>query len=56
MLELQLHPAPPSVMLHPRPPAAGLAACQARDDDVENTDDAVNDGFEDVADASDDGG
>ena len=58
MLELfdHLHPAPPGVMFHPRPPAAGLAACQARDDDIEDVDDAVDDGFEDVADAGDDGG
>jgi hypothetical protein len=51
----QLHPTPASVMFHPRPPAPGLAACQARDDDVEHVDDAVDDGFENVADAGDDG-
>jgi hypothetical protein len=50
-----LDPTPRRMMLHPRSPPARLATCQARDDDVENTDNAVDDGFEDGADAVDDG-
>lgn len=37
-------------MFHPRSPTARLPARQAGDDNVEDADEAVDDGFEDVAD------
>lgn len=41
-------------MFDPRPPRPRLAASQARDNDVEDADDAVDDGHADGADAVDD--
>jgi hypothetical protein len=43
------------MMFRPRAPLAYLAACQAGDNDIEDADDAVDDGHQDGADAVHDG-